>query len=428
MNEHRPDITPDWLRSLQQRSWEPEILLSGIVIYGMFQVPKVLDRFLFYFQSNIDNVTNGVDILVAILKMGVYWLIIGLILHLICRGLWIGLVGLSYSFPRGIRPDRLRYQQKYQNRVLRIPDFQSIVMRLEHICSTVFSVSFLLFMSLLGVYLYFLLLFYAPLLVLFLIDNSVIYGENAQKNMGIYLYVLLGVGAVGVLDFLTLGYFRRFKWYAFGFWPLYKVFSHVTLARYFRPTYYALVTNLNRWWIFGFLIFFSFTSFFGITSFQGSTPGDFFSRIYLWSDRQGEEAYEGHYQDKEAVPSVQVQIPSDIIRDDVLRVFIPARIQYQDSLDKFMNYDSVLNITDESFDRGKYMLQQIASFYRLTLADSTFQTQMYFQNNRRTDQRGYLTFLNIGYLPEGLYELEVSGPEHMYEDRFAVVPFYKLKD
>ncbi len=29
---------PDWLDELQKKSWEPEILLSGIVLYGMFKM------------------------------------------------------------------------------------------------------------------------------------------------------------------------------------------------------------------------------------------------------------------------------------------------------------------------------------------------------------------------------------------------------
>ena len=80
-----------------------EILLSGIVLYGMFKVPELLDAFLNYFKLNIYSSVQDLDNLIALFKMGIYWLITGLILHLICRGIWIGMVGLSYTFSNGIR-------------------------------------------------------------------------------------------------------------------------------------------------------------------------------------------------------------------------------------------------------------------------------------------------------------------------------------
>ena len=73
------------------------------------------------------------------------------------------------------------------------------------------------------------------------------------------------------------------------------------------------------------------------------------------------------------------------------------------------------------------MLEKIGEFYRLTVADSTFKAKMYFQYVAATHQKGYITYLNIGHLEEGLYELTVDGPEGMYSGPFAIVPFYKLE-
>jgi hypothetical protein len=90
---------PKWLRELQLRSWEPEILLSGIVLYGMFQVPDLLDQAYFFFRTNIFD-AGDVENLIALLKVATYWLIFGLILHLISRGIWVGMIGLSFTFPK----------------------------------------------------------------------------------------------------------------------------------------------------------------------------------------------------------------------------------------------------------------------------------------------------------------------------------------
>lgn len=162
MSERSKIAVPKWLEDLQQKSWEPEILLSGIVLYGMFKVPELLDDFLLYFKLNIFGNSTDIDNLVALFKMGIYWLITGLIMHLICRGIWIGMVGLSYTFPNGIKISKINYAEPFQDKVRNIASYEEIVIRLEKISSTLFSVSFMLFMSLLGGYLFFLVLIIVP--------------------------------------------------------------------------------------------------------------------------------------------------------------------------------------------------------------------------------------------------------------------------
>ena len=421
------DMKPNWLKELQLKSWEPEILLSGIVLYGMFQLPKALDSFLFFFQNEVFNVINAMDLLIALLKVGINWLIIGLILHLICRGLWIGMVGLSYSFPKGIHIDRLKFRPLYLKKVRRVPLFEDIILKLEHVCSFIYSLSFLLFMSLVGIYIYAIVLVGLPLTITALALGRANINEQLAYAANFYSNIVAIVGLVGIVDFVTMGYFRRFRFFAAAYKPLYWLFNHLTLARFIRPTYYAFVTNLNRWWLFFFLLVFSLLSMSWVASLQFSNPRESFSMIDIWSNDQGNRAFEGNYQDKKSrKPSVHVQIPSDIVRDDVLKVFIPLRLGLQDSLKKFMNYDSISNIKHESFDEGQYYLQQARGFYNLSIADSTFKTKMYFQNVSATKQKGFITYLNIGYLEEGLYELKVGGPKDMYTDLFAIVPFYKL--
>lgn len=427
MDSPKSNLKPEWLKETQLKSWEPEILLSGIVLYGMFQVPDALDSFLFFFDNEVFNYINAMELFIAIMKVGVYWLIVGLILHLICRGLWIGLVGLDYSFPKGIQFDKLKFQPKFLEKVKEVPPFEAIILKLEHICSFIYSVSFLLFMSLVGTCIYTTVLILLPMSVVMLTadlrDESLVEALNAYAQ-----YVLL-FGLLGVLDFVTMGFFRRFRIPAFVLWPIYRLFSFLTLAKYYRPTYFARVTNLNRWWLFLFLLVFTFLSYVGIGADQSGGPRDTFSLIDVWSFRDGDESFEGHYQDKGSDnPSIRMQIPSDIIRDDVLRVFIPARINVEDSLKKFMNYDSILDLPSDSLNLGQYYLSQISKFYRISVADSTFETKMYFQVANSTKQRGYLTYLNVGYLSEGLYEIHLEGPSEMYEEPFAIVPFYKLKE
>ena len=171
------------------------------------------------------------DLLVAMLKMGIYWLIIGLILHLVCRGLWIGLVGLSYAFPEGIKTEKLNYQPKYLQKVQAVPPFEVIILRLERICSNIYSISFLLFMCLLGAYIFFMVTVITPMLVIVYRVDNLANDRALQLAVHTYAYGFLIFSGIGLVDFLSMGYLRRFPFFAKIFWPIYRVFSFLTLSR-----------------------------------------------------------------------------------------------------------------------------------------------------------------------------------------------------
>ncbi|MEL6538501.1 MAG: hypothetical protein AAFQ98_23975, partial [Bacteroidota bacterium] len=188
MLEKAPNRIPKWLHDLQQRSWEPEILLSGIVLYGMFRVPSMLDGFLAYFKLNIYGNSQDIDNLISLSKFGIYWLITGLVLHLICRGIWIGMVGLSYTFPKGIVVENLKYEGKFKEKAERTASFERVITRLEKISSALFSLSFLLFMSLVGGYVYFLLLAVLPISIIAIVTNFDVSAEFMQM-VSVWIYV-----------------------------------------------------------------------------------------------------------------------------------------------------------------------------------------------------------------------------------------------
>lgn len=160
------------------------------------------------------------------------------------------------------------------------------------------------------------------------------------------------------------------------------------------------------------------------------TPGEAFSRIEIWSERKEYRAFEGYYQDRNTkLNSAPAQIPSDVIDGHVLKVFIPARIALQDSIKKVMKYDSlkVLSESNARFTLESYFLQGVSDFYRLSLGDSSFKTKMYFQFNSTTSERGFITYLNIRHLEEGMHELKVKGPDEMYKRPFVTIPFSRVK-
>ena len=423
MKENEQPTVPRWLTDLQQRSWEPEILLSGIVLFGMFRVPGLLDDFLLFFKLNIYGNMQDIDNLVSLFKVGVYWLILGLVLHLICRGIWIGMVGLSYAFPEGIRVEKLKYQERFQQKVRKSPAYEEIVIRLEKLCSALFSLSFMLFMSLIGGYLFLFVLIIAPFLIGYTFFDIGLSGA-AFQGFQIYVIIVLIIGVIGLIDFLSLGYLRRFYWFARLYWPVHVVISFLTLSRFYRAIYYGMVTNYNRWAFFTLLVLFTVSSLFGSGAQSASYyPGDIFSRLQLWESNHGDLVFSGHYMDQnQDKPSYQAQIPSDVITGEVLRLFVVANIQNEDNILEHTPLDSLGKQYPDYADTG-LKLMAISNFYEVRLDDQPVEIdQWFFHYNSHTSQRGYLTYLPLADLSVGMHKVKLLGADGSY---YATIPFYK---
>ncbi|MEP5610925.1 MAG: hypothetical protein ABJP45_01685, partial [Cyclobacteriaceae bacterium] len=213
------DLKPKWLTELQLKSWEPEVLLSGIVLYGMFKMPGLLDDFLYYFKINFSVSTNDIDNFVGLMKVAVYWLTGGLIAHLITRGIWVGMVGLSFTFPKGIALDELKLDNKYRKYLSRIPSTEKIILNLEGFSSSLFSISFMMFMMMIGAYFYLLITIIVPVVGIIYLFPDIFENDVVGVILAGYLLLVLGIGFLGFIDFITLGFFKRFKWIGKIYWP-----------------------------------------------------------------------------------------------------------------------------------------------------------------------------------------------------------------
>jgi len=109
-----------WLKKLQRESWELEVLISGISIYLLFQIPGQIDAAIEYVSENIgqNDIMVSIAIMLFLFKISSYILILNLVAHLILRGFWIGVIGLHSVFPEGVKFEKLAYSE-YFNKKLR---------------------------------------------------------------------------------------------------------------------------------------------------------------------------------------------------------------------------------------------------------------------------------------------------------------------
>jgi len=421
------DLKPKWLTELQQKSWEPEVLLSGIVLYGMFKMPGLLDDFLYYFKVNVAVSTSDIDNFIGLMKVAVYWLTGGLIAHLITRGIWVGMVGLSFTFPRGITLDKLRLHEKYKNYLTRIPSTEKIILNLESFSSALFSISFMMFMMMLGAYFYLLITIIIPIVSIIYFFNGAFDNPVFGGILTGYILLMIGMAFVGFVDFITMGFFKRFKWIAKIYWPIYRFVGVLSLARFYRPIYYILLSNIKGWKIAILLtvfVIFSFQWVMGIAN--ANYPGEGLSQISLWSDSQTTSSYTGNYDDQmDDIKSIQASIQSDIIRGNTVRLFIVLRADREDSIKAYCNLDSLLQV--EGLGRGEARMQCLTKFYSIAIDDSVFaDLPAKFHYKSQTRQRGVLVYVDISYLKAGLHHLTIDMPKGMFRNgRITNIPFYR---
>ncbi|MFY0607853.1 MAG: hypothetical protein JXR10_14135 [Cyclobacteriaceae bacterium] len=426
MNE--PDLNdnkPAWLNELQQKSWEPEILLSGIVLYGMFQAPALIDQFTSFVNLNIYGNTNDLSNLGALLKIALYWLTFGLILHLVSRGIWVGMVGLSFAFPNGINKKQLKYTDKYRKVIDDLPPMEQIIMNLEKVCSSLFSISFMLFMVIIGGYVYFLITLLIPIIgYLFMVGFSNV-SDTETLILTIYAYIVIGIGFVGLFDFITLGLLKKIRWVNKVYYPVYRVVSALTLAKFYRPIYYALISNFNRWKLGAFLLVFILGSLFMLDKVSDSSaiPGESITRLEMWSTARSVGAFSGYYDDQnDDFQSVQAQIQSDIISENTLRLFVVLKIGIEDSIKKYCQYDTLI-LKQKEFEAKQ---QCVSEFYKVILDDEPIEGLSWrFFYNQKTQQRGIISYVDITNLPQGNHVVNIRSPSDMMDLSFAEIPFYR---
>jgi hypothetical protein len=135
-------------------TWEIELLVSGAVLFGLFQIPPALyalwDRWEPHLAT-LGRVTGTTALLIG--TTSVYGLIGCFVAHLALRAYWVALVGAHSVFPGGVRWERQREFGPIQARLAQrstrpLPEF---IARADNTASLVFAAGFVCAASVLSV-------------------------------------------------------------------------------------------------------------------------------------------------------------------------------------------------------------------------------------------------------------------------------------
>jgi len=234
----------EWLDSIQQDSWQLELLISGFVIFLLIGGWGPLQEWEYNLGLLRDTSTSyrSLNFMYYFFRTAYATLLGCLLVHVLMRGLWIAAVGLR-SVSGEIDYEELPYQPRFTDRLRRrMGSFDASIERLERNCSVVFSLAFLIlfcFLSLTTWSLFAVLLQFVYLWF----SGAPWQGTGILGGAGLVSLLVLVVSIIYLFDFITLGLLKRSKWFGRPYYYLYIFMGWVTLARLYRPLYYNLIDH-----------------------------------------------------------------------------------------------------------------------------------------------------------------------------------------
>lgn len=239
-NKRTKEFFREWLEKLQQESWQLELLISGLALFGIWESRAVLDGFGDYLDLNATGPLAGqLNNFYGFLSISWTIFFLNLLIHITVRGLWIGAIGLRYV-SGDIDYKALDYTERFEKFLVRkVGDFDDYIEKLEKLSSIIFSFTFLL------------LFFFMGILSLFLFSGLVIQlitkGLNIE-NEGVvigFIFLMLILCIIVFIDFISFGSLKRVDSPFFTkvyFW-IYRFVGILTLSFLFRPLLYNFIDD-----------------------------------------------------------------------------------------------------------------------------------------------------------------------------------------
>lgn len=205
-----PSETPATAHAMPARTtptWEVELLISGIAVFAMLQLPGWLDDALLRLAPRFEtNLSAPLQIMHMYLKSAALILATTFSIHLLLRARWIALVGMYSVYPDGVRWEKLRMgpiQREVESG--RFKDSAAAIDSADNRATTVFAMGVMLASTLLLLSLTIAASFGAVMIAMLL------FGVRADGNNLFALCAILVTAPFGVAVLIDRRYGSRLR-------------------------------------------------------------------------------------------------------------------------------------------------------------------------------------------------------------------------
>jgi len=413
-----------WLQRLKEESWEAELLVSAIAIFGTFQlfglVEWITNR---YIELLPVEQYKYAYFIVFMGLLAVSILVSMFVIHFFLRAYWIGLVGLNSVFPDYGLEDSA-YSKIYTKKILGIlPKQEETIQKVDELCSVIFSAAF----TILLIYSY---------LALFMSIYMLIYNLLSEY---VHAYLLLApavlIGLLLVLQtiFSVIGNLKVFKDNEIiqnSFFKLVKWASMVTygpLYKYLLQVSMAFASNFKKKKSLVFLVLLFFVSGMCVAIVK-VTDTNIFYLIDL--DKQySDQMYLGYYYDQNPNNTFLVtpQIQSDIIEGTTVKLFIPVfhnERNYQDAVCGEYKDDEGLTRIENKLRGRKFYLECYNAYHKVKLNGVLINMEFLKKYHQISEQFGVVGFIDKELFQKGKNTIEITKTLGDVREYNWSIPFY----
>ena len=401
-----------WLEILQQESWQLELLISGFAIFLLAEAYEPVRQLAYDIQLLGSGSTYYVILHVPYNVLVGAWfvLIVNLIMHVLLRGLWISTIGLRYISGE-IEFEKLNFSTKFDSFLRRrIGKFDLYIQQLERLCSAVFGFTFLILFMLISLGLFVLVIF---IMAFAISELTRAYGPGWSLVIVPILVIYIIGGVIYALDFITLGWLKKDRWFGRIYYPFYRFYSWITLSFIYRPIYYNLVDNNFGRKVVLFLIPY-------IVLFSVFASARMETESYLPGNRASEWIDTVIYDDTwdGRINTFSASIPSRYSNNGFVELYLPYIARSDDPVIAYLCPDLLpaergiylfgFNDPDRYYMDAKRAVECHAKRFKIYVDDSLYTNLSYkFYDHPLRKNVGLLTILDVDHLERGEHDINV---------------------
>lgn len=391
-----------WLQRLKDESWEAELLVSAIAIFGAFQLFGLIDWLTNVFIDILNPNQYLVGYAVVFLSLFAISILASMfVIHFVLRAYWIGLVGLNSVFPDYSIEDSA-YSEIFTKRMLAmLPKLKDSIQKIDDLCSVIFSAAF----TFMFIYVYIAIIVSLYLLIFNILSEYIL---SDILLIPVYLVAIgmilqLIVSLIANLKVnknkkkLQVFNFKLVKIMSFiAYGPLYKMILQVSMI---------FTTNFKKkkslsYLILGFILFGVFLSVFHLK--QTNIAYLIVNKDYFDSTRQYSEFYKN--QNSNTTFLLAPEVETDVVKGRALKVFIPIfrnerKIQHKACGD--YQEDDTKKRTEQRDAKRQFYSNCYPKYNKVYLNDEPLAVEFYKYTHPKTDQRGITGYIEASKFKTG---------------------------
>lgn len=385
------DRLPEWLKRLQENSWEIELLISGGAIFSLLQLSSYYIDWIQLIRMN--NHLPGTGIVLMIGMVGIKILNLGFILHLIFRAYWIALVCINYVYPSGIDLNKIYYRKPFTPSLKQENSLKSQILRVDNLCGTVLYLTITSVVVIVGI-----------IISVIVIIPTAFEFTSSDAILSFYLTVLL----VYIFDLITFGLIRSIPILSYLIFPLFKVFDILTLRFIYGKPLLLFMSNVSKIKAFvaGILFIFLAVIFAYISIYKVMHwPNAFDNREYTWQLSDKYRLNDLDYMENwnaENTSRILGGISPKIVEGNYIEVFF----RY------IKAYDELIKLTDSVAEK-----RNLGELMQVTIDSTIIENVEWIHTRNRYVDFGISALIPLDQFDNGMHIFKVSVKQK-YLDRY----------